>query len=286
MDDKIYQRITEATRALADIGDPPTVAVILGSGLGAFADTLKNRTVLKYGDIPHFPDVHVVGHSGQLVVGTLPNSNVRVAALAGRVHLYEGHPVSSVVHPIRSLAMWGVKGVILTNAAGGINADFAVGDLMLINDHINLSGTNPLLGYNDDRIGTRFPDMSTAYHPAFNARIAKWAATHNFSLKAGVYCGLLGPSYETPAEIRMLQAMGGDAVGMSTVCEVIAANHAGLSVAGFSCITNLASGLGTEPLDHAEVKASADDARGRFIQLLSQSIQVFNEILDESTADS
>ena len=148
-------------------------------------------------------------------MGTLPNSNVRVAALAGRVHLYEGHPVSSVVHPIRSLAMWGVKGVILTNAAGGINADFAVGDLMLINDHINLSGTNPLLGYNDDRIGTRFPDMSTAYHPAFNARIAKWAATHNFSLKAGVYCGLLGPSYETPAEIRMLQAMGGDAVGMS-----------------------------------------------------------------------
>ena len=282
MDTQIYQKMTESADVLADLGEAPSVAVILGSGLGAFADTLKDRTVLEYGKIPHFPEVHVVGHSGKLVVGTLPDSTVRVAALAGRVHLYEGHPVSSVVHPIRTLAMWGVKGVVLTNAAGGINPDFMVGDLMLINDHINLSGTNPLLGYNDGRIGTRFPDMSTAYHPEFNDQMRQWASSQDFNLKEGVYCGLLGPSYETPAEIRMLQAIGGDAVGMSTVCEVIAANHAGLSVAGFSCITNLASGLGTEPLDHAEVKASADEARDRFIELLGQSIQVFSQILDES----
>lgn len=279
MNDNTFDEIQQAAQHLKSIGEPPSVAVILGSGLGAFADILLDPIKVSYGTIPFFPDVHVVGHSGQLVIGTLPNSNVRVAALAGRVHLYEGHDVNRVVHPIRTLAQWGVKGALLTNAAGGINPDFNVGDLMLINDHINLSGTNPLLGPNDDRIGTRFPDMSTAYNPEFNRRIKSWANTHRIQLREGVYCGLLGPSYETPAEIRMLQAVGGDAVGMSTVCEVIAANHAALSVAGFSCITNLASGLGSEPLDHAEVKASADEARDRFIRLLTQSVIEFDSLL-------
>ena len=279
MNDNTFDEIEQATEHLKSISDPPTIAVILGSGLGAFADVLEDPIEIPYNTIPSFPDVLVVGHSGQLVIGNLPNTQLRVAALAGRVHLYEGHDVSQVVHPIRTLAQWGVKGALLTNAAGGINPDFNVGDLMLISDHINLSGTNPLLGPNDDRIGTRFPDMSTAYHPALNARIKIWADANQLKLQEGVYCGLLGPSYETPAEIRMLQAVGGDAVGMSTVCEVIAANHAGLSVAGFSCITNLAAGLGTEPLDHAEVKASADEARGRFIALLTQSVIEFDHLL-------
>jgi purine-nucleoside phosphorylase len=279
MNDNTFDEIQQAAHHLNSISEPPSVAVILGSGLGAFADILLDPIKVSYGEIPFFPDVHVVGHSGQLVIGTLPDSNVRVAALVGRVHLYEGHDVARVVHPIRTLAQWGVKGALLTNAAGGINPDFNVGDLMLISDHINLSGTNPLLGPNDDRIGTRFPDMSTAYNPQFNRRIKSWADTHRLQLREGVYCGLLGPSYETPAEIRMLQAVGGDAVGMSTVCEVIAANHAGLSVAGFSCITNLAAGLGSEPLDHAEVKASADEARDRFIRLLTQSVLEFDTLL-------
>ena len=279
MDREFYQQIEEAGSYLKSVATPPPVAVILGSGLGAFADILESPVVIPYGQIPHFPDVHVVGHSGQLVIGTLPGSETRVAALAGRVHLYEGHAVSKVVHPIRTLAHWGVKSVILTNAAGGINPAFQVGDLMLISDHINLSGTNPLLGPNDDRLGTRFPDMSTAYNPEFGNRISAWAEADGIQLQKGVYCGLLGPSYETPAEIRMLRNMGGDAVGMSTVCEVIAANHAGLTVAGFSCITNLAAGLGDEPLNHQEVKASADEARDRFIRLLSRSIYEFELIV-------
>ena len=279
MEREFYQQIEEAVGYLESVAKAPSVGVILGSGLGAFASTLEDPTVIPYGDIPHFPDVHVVGHSGQLVIGTLPGSQTRVAALAGRVHLYEGHAVSKVVHPIRSLAKWGVKGAILTNAAGGINPSFNVGDLMLITDHLNLSGTNPLLGLNDARLGTRFPDMSTAYNPIFAERISTWANAAGIKLQKGVYCGLLGPSYETPAEIKMLRAMGGDAVGMSTVCEVIAANHAGMNVAGFSCITNLAAGMGDEPLNHQEVKASADEARERFIRLLTHSVIEFDQLL-------
>lgn len=279
MDGDIYQQIETAAEHLRQIAEPPRVSVVLGSGLGAFAETLDDKTVVPYGEIPHFPDVHVVGHAGKLVIGKLPNSNVKVAALAGRVHLYEGHAVSKVVHPVRTMAKWGVKSVILTNAAGGINPNFNVGDLMLISDHINLSGHSPLLGQNDPRLGTRFPDMSAAYNPEFGRAISLWSDQNGMTLRKGVYCGLLGPSYETPAEIRMLKIMGGDAVGMSTVCEVIAANHAGMTVGGFSCITNLAAGLGDEPLNHQEVKASADEARERFIRLLNQSIVEFDEHL-------
>ena len=279
MESGFYQQIEEAAAYLKSVTEPPSIAVILGSGLGAFANTLESAITIPYGDIPHFPDVHVVGHSGQLVIGTIPGSTTRVAALAGRVHLYEGHAVTKVVHPVRSLAKWGVKGAILTNAAGGINPSFNVGDLMLITDHLNLSGTNPLLGLNDRRLGTRFPDMSTAYNPEFGAKISAWANACGIHLQKGVYCGLLGPSYETPAEINMLKVIGGDAVGMSTVCEVIAANHAGMSVAGFSCITNLAAGMGDEPLNHQEVKASADEARDRFIKLLTHSVIEFDQLL-------
>ena len=174
MDGNIFDKIEESSKRLSRLGEAPRVAVVLGSGLGAFAETLESASILKYPKIPHFPDVHVVGHAGQLVVGNLPKSGTRVAALAVRVHLYEGHSVASVVHPIRTLAHWGVKGVILTNAAGGINRDFAVGDLMVIEDHINLTGKNPLIGPNEERIGTRFPDMSNAYLGEFrNATLRK-----------------------------------------------------------------------------------------------------------------
>ena len=214
----------------------------------------------------------VDGHAGRLVIGTLPGG-VRVAALAGRVHVYEGHPVADVVHPVRTLARWGVRGVVITNAAGALRADLNPGDLMLVTDHINLSGVNPLTGPNDSRLGVRFPDMSRAYDPALQSAFHQAAEATEVALKAGVYVGLAGPSYETPAEIRMFRTLGADAVGMSTVNEVIAARHAGLKVAGISCITNYAAGLVPDAtLDHAEVKDTAARAREGFIALLRDGL--------------
>lgn len=266
-----YQAADAAAAHLRGVCAPPAVAVVLGSGLGALADRLTEAVVVPYGDIPSFPRPGVAGHAGQMVVGRLAGG-ARVAALSGRVHLYEGHPPGRVVHAVRTLWRWGVRAVVFTNAAGGIRRDLAPGDLMLITDHINLTGKNPLEGPADLRLGPRFPDMSAAYDPALCDDLRAAAKAQGVGLAEGVYAGLAGPSYETPAEIRMLAVLGGDAVGMSTVHEVIAARHLGLRVAGVSCITNLAAGLSAEPLDHTEVEATAGGAREAFIALLSDGL--------------
>jgi purine-nucleoside phosphorylase len=269
-----FEAAGEAADALrARCGAAPAVAVVLGSGLGAFADRLESATTVDYADLPHFPKPGVAGHSGRLVVGNLPGGGARVAALAGRVHLYEGHPIAHVVHPTRTLARWGVKAAVFTNAAGGMSEGLTPGTLMLITDHLNLSGQSPLTGPNDERLGVRFPDMSTAYDAALRDCFRQAAEAAQVALAEGVYVGLSGPSYETPAEIRMFSRVGGDSVGMSTVCEVIAARHMGMRVAGVSCITNLAAGLGTTELDHDEVKDTADRVRSQFVSLLIAGLE-------------
>ena len=248
----------------------PETAVVLGSGLGAFADTLGDAVSIPYQEIPHWPASKVIGHAGTLVVGAgpvLPDRPSRVAALAGRVHFYEGHDLSTVVFGIRVMGRLGVKRVILTNAAGGINTAFAQGALMVIDDHINLLG-NPLVGPNDDRFGPRFPDMSEVYSARLRAIADDAARARSVAVEHGVYVALAGPSYETPAEIRFLRGIGGDAVGMSTVPEAIAARHMGLEVLGISCITNLAAGIVPQPLDHSEVMETAARVRGSFVALL------------------
>jgi purine-nucleoside phosphorylase len=251
---------------------------VLGSGLGAFAEQLHEATVISYDQIPGFPKVGVVGHAGRLVIGRIGPTGPPVAALSGRVHLYEGHDANVIAHPARTLSRWGVKAVVFTNAAGAINPSLSPGDLMLITDHINLTAMSPLTGHNDDRLGTRFPDMSEAYDREFSHALRSGAEAHGLRLGEGVYVGLKGPSYETPAEIRMLGRVGGDAVGMSTVCEVIAARHVGLRVAGVSCITNYAAGFSDTLLSHAEVKETADKARSSFLSLLNSGLSRITKI--------
>ncbi|HEV2439736.1 MAG TPA: purine-nucleoside phosphorylase [bacterium] len=218
----------------------PRCAIVLGSGLGGLADEIDPEAVVPYRAIPHFPLPTAAGHAGELVLGRLDGRPV--AALRGRVHLYEGYTPQQVVFPVRLLAVLGAPVLILSNAAGGLNPAFHRGDLMLLADHINFTGTNPLAGPNDDRLGPRFPDMSAAYDPSLRALAESAARAEHVALRAGVYAGVLGPSYETPAEIRMLRAMGADAVGMSTVLETIAARHAGVRVLGIAVITNAAAG--------------------------------------------
>jgi purine-nucleoside phosphorylase len=244
----------------------PNVGVILGSGLGAFADNLDDAVAIPYGEIPGWPVSSVVGHSGRFVVGA--SNGVAVAALQGRAHLYEGREMADVVFGIRVLHQLGVRKVVVTNAAGAVNKSFPAGSLMLISDHINLMARNPLIGPNDDRIGPRFPDMSDAYAKAFRELAKKEAAALGISLSEGVYAGLLGPSYETPAEIRMLRAIGADAVGMSTVPEVIAAAHAGMKVLGISCLTNMAAGVLDQKLNHEEVLAAGKAIANDLLALL------------------
>jgi purine-nucleoside phosphorylase len=212
----------------------------------------------------------VPGHAGRLVLGRI--GDVEVVAMQGRVHAYEGHPPSAVAFPARVLCALGIRVLVVTNASGGINLDFQPGDLMVISDHLNLSGTNPLTGHNDDRLGPRFPDMSTAYHMELRELLQEAAQAVGVTLKSGVYVQLAGPTYETPAEIRMLRTLGGDAVGMSTVPEVIAARHMGVHVAGVSCITNLAAGIGNKPLNHQEVAEVAQQVAESFGRLLSEFI--------------
>lgn len=249
---------------------PPRVGVILGSGLGEFADSVAEPSGVAYSAIPHFKTAGVAGHAGRLVLGRV--GSVSVAVLQGRIHYYEGHEIDEVVFPVRVLAALGVRSLLLTNAAGGINRDFRPGDLMVIRDHINLTGVNPLRGRNDDRLGPRFPDMSTLYDPAFQEIIAAALLEMGRPARRGIYAGLAGPSYETPAEIRMLAALGADAVGMSTVAEAIAARHMGLRVAGISCITNLAAGVSAQPLRHSEVTETAERVKGDFIRLLNRVV--------------
>lgn len=244
----------------------PRVALVLGSGLGAFADTLEGATRIPYTEIPTMPVSGVVGHAGNLVVGQV--EGIAVVAMQGRVHLYEGHPPADVVFGARLMIRMGASIVIITNAAGGANPSFAPGDLMLIEDHLNLTGQSSLTGPNDEALGPRFPDMSAAYDPGLRALALEAASAAGFQLVRGVYAGNLGPAYETPAEVRMAQRLGADAVGMSTVLETIAARHMGARVLGISCITNKAAGLSATPLDHAEVEQTAREARSRFVALL------------------
>jgi purine-nucleoside phosphorylase len=247
----------------------PQVAVILGSGLGAFADTLNNPVVIPYRDIPGWPQSTAVGHAGKMVAGTLPGADaLPVIALAGRVHLYEGYTAQQAVYGIRALAKLGVKSLVLTNAAGGINPAFAPGQLVLISDHINLQGQNPLTGPNDDSLGPRFPDMSEAYSKGYREIARAAAADLGITLPEGVYAALSGPNYETPAEIRYLRAIGADLVGMSTVPETIAANHMGMKVLGISCVTNFAAGVIEQKLDHKEVLQVGELMKGTVVELL------------------
>jgi purine-nucleoside phosphorylase len=256
----------EAIRQLAQISTPPDVAVVLGSGLGAFASDLRASRTIAYEDIPHWPRSAVVGHEGKLVIGNVASR--RVAALSGRVHFYEGYDLRTVTFGTRAMGLLGVKTLILTNAAGGINTSFSQGALMVIDDHINLMGTNPLVGPNDDRFGVRFPDMTTVYSERLRRVADETAASLELTLSHGVYAGLHGPSYETPAEIRYLRTIGADAVGMSTVPEAIVARHMNLEVLGISCITNMAAGVLPRPLDHGEVLETAARVRGQFTALL------------------
>ena len=267
-----FDRLTEAAAVVRQtIGATPDVAIVLGSGLGAFTSALGDAVRCAYGDIPHWPAAAVVGHAGELVVGTIAGK--RVAALSGRAHYYEGHDLRTVTFPTRVLGRLGVPTLILTNAAGGINEGFAPGTLMLIEDHLNLMGSNPLLGPNDDRLGPRFPDMTEVYSPRLR-RIAREASEiAGVPLARGVYAALHGPSYETPAEIRYLRTIGADAVGMSTVPEAIVARHMGIEVLGISCISNLAAGVSPRPLVHDEIMEVTERVRAEFCRLLEAIIE-------------
>ncbi len=262
-----YDRVSEAAAAIrARCPEIPEIAIILGSGLGAFANSLAEAITIPYAELPHWPASRVIGHEGKLVIGTARGR--RIAALAGRCHLYEGHDARTVTFPVRALGLLGVKTLIVTNAAGGINTGFSQGALMVIDDHVNLMGTNPLVGENDERFGPRFPDMTEVYSVRLRSIADRAGQARGRPLPHGIYVALLGPSYETPAEIRYLRTIGGDAVGMSTVPEAIAARHMGMDVLGISCITNMAAGVLDRPLDHAEVMETARRVRGEFIALL------------------
>jgi purine-nucleoside phosphorylase len=242
----------------------PKVALVLGSGLGPFADEFTQAVKIPYAEIPHFPQSTAIGHAGKLVIGRV--DGVAVAAMQGRVHLYEGYSVKEVSFPIRVFARMGVKAVILTNAAGGIR--FVQGRLVVLRDHINLQGVNPLSGFNDERFGPRFPDMTAAYDKRFREMAVGQGNRLGIGIDEGVYAALAGPSYETPAEIRYLQTIGADLVGMSTVPEVIAACHSGMRVLGISCVTNAAAGILDQPLNHREVLETAARVKGDFTALL------------------
>ncbi len=267
----MYAQVREAaeyvTRAIAP--RRPALGLILGSGLGAFADSLEDAARVPFGEIPGFASSGVVGHAGRMVAGTC--KGVPVLAMQGRVHCYEGHPMARVVLPARAMISAGCRALIITNSAGGIRDSYTPGDLVVISDHVNMLGQNPLVGANEERFGPRFPDMTTAYDPELRALARECGRELGLELQEGVYAALLGPSYETPAEIRMLRAMGADLAGMSTVPEVIAARHMGARVLGISCVTNKAAGL-AGPLSHDEVTEVATRVRTTFIGLLERVI--------------
>ncbi len=255
----------------------PRIALVLGSGLGALADEFTEPRKIPYAMIPHFPRSTAIGHAGQLVIGKV--GDVAVAGMQGRVHLYEGYSVKDVAFPVRVFARMGVQAVILTNAAGGIKKEFSQGRLVVLKDHINLQGVNPLSGPNDEAFGLRFPDMTTAYDKAFREIALTEGRGLGIDLGEGTYAALTGPSYETPAEIRYLRSIGSDLVGMSTVPEVIAARHAGLRVLGISCVTNAAAGILDQPLNHKEVLETAERVKSQFISLLRAVIGKMAEVL-------
>ena len=244
----------------------PKIALVLGSGLGAFADELQGATRIPYEKIPGFPRSTAIGHAGRLVLGKI--ENIAVAAMQGRVHFYEGYTAQQVAFPMRVLGRLGIRSAILTNAAGGINTQYTQGALVVIRDHLNLQGINPLIGPNDDRFGPRFPDMTQAYWKPFREIALSEAKQLGIAAPEGVYAALAGPNYETPAEIRSLRAIGADLVGMSTVPETLAARHMGIRVLGISCVTNMAAGILDQVLDHKEVMETGERVKGQFIALL------------------
>jgi purine-nucleoside phosphorylase len=244
----------------------PQIGLVLGSGLGAFADEFATPLKIPYAKIPHFPRSTAIGHAGQLVLGKV--GDTEVVGMQGRVHLYEGYSAKEVSFPVRVFARMGVKAILLTNAAGGIKKDFTQGRLVVIRDHMNLQGSNPLTGPNEDRFGPRFPDMTAAYDKELRALTLAEGRRLGIDLGEGVYAALAGPSYETPAEIRYLGGIGADLVGMSTVPEVIAARHCGVRVLALSCVTNAAAGVLDQPLDHSEVLQTAARVKDQFIGLL------------------
>ena len=248
----------------------PKIALVLGSGLGAFGDEFEHAQKIPYAKIPHFPQSTAIGHAGKLVIGKV--GSIPVAGMQGRVHLYEGYSAKEVVFPMRVFARMGVKAVILTNAAGGIKREFFQGRLVVISDHINLQGVNPLTGPNDERFGLRFHDMTSAYDKRFREMAVGEGNRIGIGMYEGVYAAVPGPSYETPAEIRYLRVIGADLVGMSTVPEVIAARHSGIRVLGISCVTNAAAGILDQPLNHIEVLETAERVKGQFIGLLKAVI--------------
>jgi purine-nucleoside phosphorylase len=244
----------------------PKIVLVLGSGLGAFADEVKDSTRIPYGRIPHFPRSTAIGHAGRLIIGKC--CGVAVAAMQGRAHYYEGYSLKEVIFPLRVFGRLGVQAAILTNAAGGINLELQQGALVVLRDHINLQGSNPLIGPNDERFGPRFPDMTHAYWKSYRTIALEEAHRLGINVREGVYAALSGPSYETPAEIRYLRTIGADVVGMSTVPEAIAARHMGIRVLGISCVTNMAAGISNQPIDHQEVLETGKRVKVHFIALL------------------
>ena len=266
-----YETIEQTAKIIENTCGTAEIGIVLGSGLGDYANTLTDVKEISYEQIPGFPKPSVQGHAGKLVFGMLKGKKVMM--MCGRFHYYEGFSLDTIAMPIRVMRLLGVKTLILTNAAGGVNTSFAPGDLMLITDHINMTGQNPLRGDNMAEFGTRFPDMSTAYTPALRTLALECASSLNISLQQGVYFWWTGPTYETPAEIRAIRAFGGDAVGMSTVPETIVARHAGMDIIGISCITNMACGIQKEPLSHQEVMEAGVKVQGKFRALLDAIIE-------------
>ncbi|MFX3632410.1 MAG: purine-nucleoside phosphorylase [Candidatus Pristimantibacillus sp.] len=273
--ENLLTKIDEAAAYIRSrIGENPQIGLILGSGLGVMADEVTDEVVIPYGDIPHFPVSTVAGHAGELVIGQLENKTVLV--MKGRFHYYEGYSMKEVVFPVYVMKRLGIDTLLVTNAAGGLNRSFAAGDLMLITDHINHTGSNPLIGANIDELGPRFPDMSQAYHPTLRTLAANKAEELNIKLQQGVYVGITGPTYCTPAELTMLASWGADAIGMSTVPEVTAANYCGMNSVGITCITDMAIGDELEPLTHEQVVRVAEQARPKFITLVRAIVNAMN----------
>ncbi|MCI9663719.1 MAG: purine-nucleoside phosphorylase [Lachnospiraceae bacterium] len=271
---QIYKKVVDCYESIKErIPFSPRVALVLGSGLGNYADSMNVKAEISYSEIRDFPVSTVPGHAGKFIFGYV--GEVPVVCMKGRVHYYEGYPISDVVLPARLMKRMGAQILFLTNASGGINTSFGAGDFMLIQDHISCFAPNPLIGQNVDEFGVRFPDMSTVYDRELQDKIRKAARDNGIDLKEGVYAQLTGPSFESPAEIRMLRTLGADAVGMSTVVEAIAANHMGMRICGISCVSNLAAGLSANPLTHEEVQEAADKAAPLFQKLITQSILSF-----------
>lgn len=273
---QIYEKLLKCTESVkARIQFRPEIALVLGSGLGDYAKEMDVKESISYSEIEGFPVSTVPGHEGRFLFGYV--KGVPIVAMQGRVHYYEGYPITDVVLPVRLMGLLGAKTVILTNAAGGVNFNFQPGDLMMITDHITTVVPSPLIGANIDELGPRFPDMSEVYDKELREIIRQAARNTGISLQQGVYVQLTGPAYETPAEIRMCRIWGADAVGMSTACEAVAARHMGLKVCGISCITNMASGMSGKPLDHKEVQETADRVAEEFKKLVTETIRLIGE---------